>query len=99
MFYHLYLALCRILTSLILWTVIFGIVFGSLIIILPLYNKELSRTIMDYIEKHTGIFLKTYQRYGTKLLQNKSQVLMKWIKHACKTINDICNGYNLTNII
>ncbi|XP_035720020.1 leucine-rich repeat-containing protein 59-like [Vespa mandarinia] len=92
-------ALCRILTSLFLWTVMFGIVFGSLIIILPLYNKELSYTIMDYIEKHTGIFLKTYQRYGTELLQNKSQILMKWMNHACKTINDIYNGYNLTDII
>ncbi|KAL2743028.1 leucine-rich repeat-containing protein 59-like [Vespula maculifrons] len=92
-------ALCKILTSLFLWTVIFGITFGSLIIILPIYNKELSYTIMDYIEKHTGIFLKTYQRYGTELLQNKSQILMKWMNHACKTINDIYNGYNLTNII
>lgn len=99
MFCHLYLALCRILNSLFLWTVIFGIVFGSLIIILPLYNKELSYTIMDNIEKHTGIFLKTYQRYGTELLQNRSQILMKWMNHACKTINDIYNGYNFTNII
>ncbi|KAL2713837.1 leucine-rich repeat-containing protein 59-like [Vespula squamosa] len=46
-----------------------------------------------------SIFPKTYQRYGTKLLQNKSQILMKWINHAYKTINDIYNGYNLTNII
>ncbi|XP_043488403.1 leucine-rich repeat-containing protein 59 [Polistes fuscatus] len=92
-------ALCRILTSLFLWIVIFGIVLGTLTIILPLYNKELSYTIVDYIEKHTGIFLKTYQRYGTELLQNKSQILMKWMNHAYKTINDIYSSYNLTNII
>lgn len=92
-------ALCRILTSLFLWIVIFGIFLGTLTIILPLYNKELSYKIVDYIEKHTGIFLKTYQRYGTELLQNKSQILMKWMNHAYKTINDIYSRYNLTNII
>ncbi|XP_014616100.1 PREDICTED: leucine-rich repeat-containing protein 59 [Polistes canadensis] len=92
-------ALCRILTSLFLWIVIFGIILGTLTIILPLYNKELSYKIVDYIEKHTGIFLKTYQRYGTELLQNKSQILMKWMNHAYKTINDIYSSYNLTNII
>ncbi|KAI4493121.1 hypothetical protein M0802_009671 [Mischocyttarus mexicanus] len=92
-------ALCRILTSLFLWIFIFGILLGTSTIILPLYNKELSYKIMDYIEKHTGIFLKTYQRYGTELLQNNSKVLMKWMDHAYKTINDIYNNYNLTNII
>ncbi|KAK2588883.1 hypothetical protein KPH14_001746 [Odynerus spinipes] len=92
-------ALCGILTSIFMWSLIFGIVLASLTIILPLYNKELSHTIFDYIEKHTGIFLKTYQSYGTELLQVVSRAVMEWMNHARKTISDIYNGYNLTNII
>lgn len=92
-------ALCGILTSMFMWLVIFGVLLGSLVIILPLYNNELSRRMIDYIEKYTGIFLKTYQRYGTELLQNLSWTVMRWINHAHKTIGDIYNEFNLTNII
>lgn len=85
-------ALCGILTSVFMWSVIFSVILGSLIVTLPLYNKELSHKMLDYIEKHTGIFIKSYQIDST--LQVLSKNIPKWINHIHKIIQDVYNGYN-----
>lgn len=74
--------LCRVITSLIMWSLFFAFLTIVIFAIFPLYDEQRSNEIFKYMETQTGLPIKQYHHEGIRLLKTFIDKAKLWTNHT-----------------